>query len=124
MAGTHFEDLEVWQRAKALVVQIYKATEEFPRSEMFGLTSQMRRAAVSITANVAEGSERESSGALINYLDIARGSAGELRAHIYVAEAIGYLNDEQKVHLLSELQIVSKMLGSLRNAIKRRHNLK
>ena len=124
MGATRFEDLEVWQRTKVLVVQIYKVTENFPRNEMFGLTSQMRRAAVSITANVAEGSERESSGALINYLDIARGSAGELRAHIYVAEAIGYLSNEQKDDLLTELHIVSKMLGSLRNAIKRRQQLK
>ncbi len=113
-----FEDLVVWQKAKDLTVAIYEVTETFPKHEIFGMTSQIRRAAVSIVANIAEGSDRRSASAFANYIDIALGSASELRAHIYIAEAVGYLAPEQKQMLLSSLVEVSKMLNGLYYKVK------
>lgn len=75
-----FEDLLVWRKAKALAVAIYRMTELLPKYELFGMTSQMRRSAISIVANIAQGSSRRTSGAFANHLNIAIGSAAELRA--------------------------------------------
>ena len=113
-----FEDLQVWQKAKTLTVTLYKVTEDFPRHEIFGLTSQIRRAAVSIVANIAEGSDRRSANAFANFLDIALGSASELRAHIYIAEGVGYIAPEQKQLLLASLVEITRMLNSLYYKIK------
>ena len=88
----NYEELEVWQRAHALTVRIYRLTEAFPRSEMFGLTPQIRRAAGSIGANLAEGCGRWSEAELARYVQIAMGSASELQNHLYLAKDLDFLS--------------------------------
>ena len=112
-----YRDLVVWQRAMQLVVSIYKETEEFPRREIYGLADQIRRAAVSIPANIAEGAARQTSGAFARHLDIALGSAAELDTHLRIALEVGYLSAEQFRGLITELQEIIRMLQALHTSI-------
>ena len=88
--GASFKDLVVWQRAIELSLEIYKLTAAFPSTEQYGLTSQMRRASVSIASNIAEGSGRASKGEFIQFLGHARGSNCELQTQLAIAEALGF----------------------------------
>ncbi len=115
-----YRDLVVWQRAMQLVVSIYKETEGFPRREMYGLTDQIRRAAVSIPANIAEGAARQTSGAFARHLDIALGSAAKLDTHLRIALEVGYLSAGQFRGLITELQEIIRMLQALHTSIQRR----
>lgn len=90
-----FEDLEVWQRAKELTNLIYKYSSENAFSRDFGLRDQMRRASVSILSNIAEGFESQTQSMFIQYLGRAKGSAGEVRAQLYIARDQGYLTEEE-----------------------------
>lgn len=117
-----FQDLVVWQKAVALTVQIYQVTKDFPREELYGLTSQIRRAAVSIPSNIAEGQGRGSPSAFASHLDIAIGSASELETQLTIAERIGFLPHEQFAALLTELTAIIRMLyGLLRKIQPGRH---
>src|SRR6516164_11165111 len=89
----NYEELEVWHKAHALTVQLYRETESFPRSEMFGVTSQIRRAAGSIGANLAEGCGRWTDGELARFVQIAMGSASELQNHLRLARDLEFLCD-------------------------------
>jgi four helix bundle protein len=115
-----FQDLMVWHKARSLAKTVYTLTGHFPKYEIFGLTIQMRRCAVSIVANIAEGSARRTSGALANHLDIAIGSAAELLALTYVAEDVGYLEPPQTLALIPQIQEVTKMLNGLHLTICRK----
>lgn len=86
-----FRDLQVWHKAHRLVLDAYRATNSFPKQEMFGLTSQTRRAAVSIAANIAEGCGKRGNGKFQRFLNIATGSASELEYHILLARDLGFL---------------------------------
>jgi len=88
-----YEDLKVWRRAMDLVLQVYRCTRSFPREEIYGLTSQMRRSAVSIPNNIAEGKGRFSRKELLQFLFHARGSLLELRTQIKIARELGFLRD-------------------------------
>jgi four helix bundle protein len=88
-----FKDLKVWAKAHSLTIDVYRATRQFPKEELFGITSQMRRAASSIGANIAEGSGRKSDGELTRSLHIARGSAAELEYHLLLAHDLDLLTD-------------------------------
>jgi len=90
-----FEDLEVWQKAKELTNSIYRSSSSGSFSKDFGLRDQMRRAAVSIMSNIAEGFESQTQAMFIQYLARAKGSAGEVRAQLYIARDQGYISDEQ-----------------------------
>ena len=90
-----FRKLLVWQRAHELVLSIYKMTEKFPKSEMFGLTSQMRRAAVSISANIAEGQGAGTKPQFVRYLDIARGSLSEVEYYLVLSKDLQYMTPEK-----------------------------
>ena len=105
-----FEDLEVWQRAKELANLIYKLSSDGEFARDFGLRDQMRRAAVSIMSNIAEGFESQTQALFIKYLSYAKGSAGELRAQLYIAKDQGYLTEEQFNAALSLAEISSKQL--------------
>ena len=108
-----FKDLRVWSKAHSLTIGIYKATRGFPKEELFGLTSQMRRSASSIGANIAEGSGRRSDGELTRFLHIARGSAAELEYHLLLARDLALLSDITHGLLAKETDEVQRMLTSL-----------
>src|SRR6187200_2383107 len=91
-----YKDLDVWQKSMALAEGCYRVTSQFPRDEIYGMTAQMRRAAVSIPANIAEGYGRDQTGPFIQFLRIAQGSARELETHLILAERIR-LVDQQAV---------------------------
>lgn len=104
-----FKDLKVWQKAHAVTLTIYKLTATFPREELFGLTSQMRRAAASIGANIAEGCGRRGN-ALARFLQIAMGSASELEYHVLLAHDLSFINDQSYIQLDDEITQVKRML--------------
>ncbi len=105
-----FRDLMVWQHAVDLTVHIYKATDQFPKSEMYGLTNQMRRAGVSVASNIAEGYNR-SQAELSHFLEIARGSLAELETQLEIARRISYLSQTDYDSLLEEINILGRQLN-------------
>ena len=115
------ERLEVWERAVDFVVRIYKMTETFPREEKFGLTSQIRRAAVSVPANFAEGAARLSSKEFNYFLSIAQGSVRELATEILIARKLGYLNEQTYRIDDDELASIGRMILGLARSVKRRN---
>jgi four helix bundle protein len=116
------ERLDVWKRAIELVVSIYRHTESFPTHERYGLTSQIRRAAVSIPANVAEGAARQSSKEFAYFLSNAQGSASELETELLIAERLGYLGSAGYIAMRDEIDSVGRMLVGLTRNVRR--NLK
>src|SRR3989338_5739387 len=96
-----FRDLIVWQKAKELGILIYRETESFPRSELYGLTSQMRRAAISISSNIAEGFKRNSNKEKIQFYTTAYGSLAELESQIEISRDLKYLSDQDKIVIAS-----------------------
>ena len=104
------EELEVWQKAHQLTLNVYRATEGFPRSEVFGLSSQLRRAAASIGANLAEGCGRWSDGELARYVQISMGSASEVQNHLRLAKDLGFVDAVKYASLNSDLTSVRQML--------------
>ena len=114
MSFQSFEELEVWKLACRLSVTLYTDLRE---CRDFGMKDQMTRAAVSIASNIAEGSERVSGPDFIRFLNIAKGSAAELRTQVYIAERIGVLTDEQQKPLIADLKHISAMLHALAKSI-------
>lgn len=109
---TH-KDLTVWQKAMELVMEVYKATKMFPREENFGLTSQKRRAVVSIPSNIAEGYGRLHQRETENFLSIALGSACELETQLILSKDLGYISLDEVEQLTIEVQNIIKMLAAL-----------
>ena len=105
-----FEDLKVWQKGIELVKQIYLVTKDGELSKDFGLRDQLRRASVSIPTNIAEGFERYSRKEYLNFLNFAKGSAGEIRSLLRVALEVGYLEQEVYAQLYSQAMELSRML--------------
>ena len=117
---TRFEDLVAWQKARELTREIYGLTRSDSFGRDRGLADQMRRAAVSAMANIAEGFERPSSADFARYLVIAKGSCGELRSHLYVAVDAAYLDPAEHVRLTSFAEETSRIIAGLLRAINRR----
>lgn len=113
-----YRELLVWQKAINLVVDSYRATAGFPRSETYGLMSQIRRAATSIPANIAEGYGRGSRKKYLQFLMIAQGSLKELETHLIVAEKLAYLTKSPTERLLSSTDELGRMLGTLIRRLK------
>ena len=111
-----FEKLEVWQKARKLAKAIYVVTKQFPEEEKFGLTSQIRRAAVSICSNIAEGSSRNSYKDKARFSEMAYGSLTEVLNQLILAFDLLYLNEEDYNMLRSELEEISNMLNALRKS--------
>ena len=109
-----YKDLVVWQKAMDLSVAIYQMTKSFSKDEMFGLTSQMRRAAVSIASNIAEGEGRKSKKEFSHFLAIALGSKAELETQLLLCEKVGLVKKDDSLTTLSLLNEVGKMLASLK----------
>jgi four helix bundle protein len=112
-----FEDLEVWQIARDLSVEIYRATQDGKFYKDFGLRDQIRRAAVSVMSNIAEGFDRYSRAEFKQFLSIARGSASEVRSQLHLALALGYISQPQFDHLNGLCWRIARMLGSLRAVV-------
>jgi four helix bundle protein len=117
-----FHDLVVWQKAMELVTEIYKASQSFPKEELFGLTSQIRRAAVSIPSNIAEGRGKSSAGEFQQFLSHAKGSLAEVETQLLIAINLGYLGylEKPKVsHIMQLIARVRRLLHGLLAAIKK-----
>jgi four helix bundle protein len=111
-----FKDLEVWQKAHRLVLEIYKITKEFPGEEKFGLVSQMRRAGVSIAANIAEGFKKRGPRDKANFYNMAQGSSEELRYYMILSKDLGYVKENEG--LLIRIDEIGKMLHGLIESVK------
>lgn len=113
-----FEKLEVWKRAKDLTLEIYKITRQFPDEEKFGLVSQLRRATVSISSNIAEGSSRKSRKDQARFYIIAFGSAIEVLNQLIISNELEYISEDQYKELREELEIMMAMLNRLHDSTK------
>ena len=113
------EKLQTWIESVDLVLNIYKATERFPKEEKFGLTSQIRRAAVSIPTNIAEGAARNSSKEFAHFVSIAQGSASELETELIIAYRLGYLSETLFSKLLADLEQIGRMITGLTRRLRR-----
>jgi len=116
--GQSFKDLVVWQRSIALTIDVYRLTAKFPEAEKFGLTSQMRRAAVSIASNISEGYGRSTKGEYIQFVGHARGSCSELETQMVIAKALGFggpTNLDSAENLCND---VGRLLGALMKSLR------
>ena len=114
----NYADLQVWQKAMSLVTDIYKATTFFPREERYGLTAQIRRSAVSIPSNIAEGSARETTPDLLRFITIAYGSLAELETQLLIARNLDYLAEEIMFSLIQRCREIGRMLNGLRQSLR------
>jgi len=115
-----YQDLIVWQRGVELVAEVYRLTRKFPKEEMFGLISQMRRAAVSIPANIAEGFSRQTLADKTHFYAMALGSLTELQSFLYNALDVGYLKESERGNLYNQSIMAHKLLTGLIKSTKRR----
>ena len=117
MSYQSFEDLEVWQCSRVLVREVYLRTEAFKK---WSLRDQMRRAAVSIASNIAEGAERNATAEFQHFIGIAKGSAAELRTQVYPAMDLGLIANDEGVHMVEETKLLGAKLEALRRSLARR----
>lgn len=113
-----FRSLKVWEKSHELTLKIYKATDGFPKHELYGVTSQIRRAAVSVPTNIAEGSGKDSDGELKRFFLIAMGSASELEYLLILARDLNYLTDEAYQEMQTQLIETRKMLNAFIQRLK------
>ena len=113
-----YKELVVWQVAMDLVRDIYRATKLFPREEVYGITSQLRRSAVSVPSNIAEGQGRATRGEFVQFLCNARGSLFELETQLIIAKDLGYLNDSSSVETTEKLTRVAQLLNALISSLR------
>ena len=114
-----FEDLLVWQKSRQMVLEIYKITAKFPKSERYNLVDQINRCVVSVAANIAEGFSRYHLKESVLFYRNARGSLAELKSHLYLSFDLGYINNVTLDRLLSNIDEIGKMLNGLINSTRR-----
>jgi four helix bundle protein len=114
----NYRDLQVWSKAHNLTLELYRVSRQFPREEIYGITGQMRRAAVSIGANLAEGCGRRTSSELARFVRIAMGSASELDYHLLLSRDLGFMAADEFTRASSALIEVRKMLTSFLNSVE------
>jgi four helix bundle protein len=120
MPSRNYRDLIVWQKAMDLVENVYRATRLFPKDELYGLTSQIRRAAVFVPSNIAEGQGRGGEPEMVRFLRIAHGSLREVETQILIAQRLGYLDLEQTQKLIEQAAEVGRLLnGLIRSKVER-----
>jgi four helix bundle protein len=113
-----FKDLYVWQRSMDLVLDVYRITETYPRHELFNLTTQTRKSAISIPSNVAEGANRHAPAAYVNHVNIAMGSEGELLTQLEIGRRLGYVSGKELERPLRELAEIGRMLNGLATSLE------
>ncbi len=118
MAVQSYRQLIAWQKAMELVKQIYNLTKSFPKEEIYGLTSQIRRAAVSVPSNIAEGQGRDSTKEFIHHLSIAYGSLMEVETQVLIAESLNYLKSEETSLILEKTAEVGRIINGLSHSLK------
>jgi len=118
LAVRSFKDLVVWQKSMVLAKEVYEMTRSFPDEERFGLAAQLRRCAVSIPSNIAEGQGRSQGKEFLRYLQIAKGSQQELETQILLCDSLGYLNKEQSAHMINLTHEVGRMLAGLGRSVR------
>ena len=120
LAGRGFRDLRVWKDGMDLAEQIYRLTRDFPKQELYGLTNQLRPAAVSVPSNIAEGQARTHVKEYLHFLSTAKGSLAEVQTQLEIAARLDYLTPKQLEQVLQQADAVSKQLYALRNALVER----
>jgi len=118
MKSTDYKDLVVWQKSVDLAIWVYEMTRTFPKEEIYGITSQMRRAAVSVSSNIAEGQSRQHRAEFIQFLYIAKGSLAELETQLIIAKKLDYLAEESALAGTSRLAEVHRLLVPLIRKLK------
>ena len=117
MGVTDHRELVAWQKAVDLVELLYRRTQSLPKEELYGLKSQMRRAAVSIPSNIAEGQARRTTRDFIHFLSVARGSLKELETQIIISRRLGYVNATQQSELIDATEEVSRLISGLNRSL-------
>jgi four helix bundle protein len=118
---SNFRNLLVWQKSMSLTTKIYNSTKQFPKEEIFGLTSQIRRSSISIPSNIAEGFARDSNKEYLRFLNISIGSLFEMQTQLEIAKNIQYLNEEEFNNLYENSREIERMLVSFISKIKERN---
>ena len=113
-----FKNLEIWKRSQDLCIEVYTVTRNFPSTETFGLTSQLRRAAVSIPSNIAEGTSRNSDKEFVRFLEISLGSAFELESQLILAKRLEFIEIDTFERIVAELNAVIQMTMKFRSRLK------
>lgn len=113
----HYKELNVWKKSRELCSLIYKITKDFPETEKFGLTSQLRRASVSIPSNIAEGAARKSKKEFSRFLEISMGSAYEVETQILIATDLNFISEVDSEQLTQSIVSIIKMLSKLRSSL-------
>ncbi len=114
------EKLDVWKMSVEMVTKVYEYTKAFPADKRFGLTSQIRRAAVSIPANIAEGAARQHDKKFLQYLYVAQGSVSELETELLIAQSLGYLSPDRFDELYDEINTIARMIVGLAKSVRSR----
>lgn len=117
---TKFEDLKVWQDSHKLAMEIYLITKKFPREELFGIVSQIRRSALSVPTNIVEGFYRHTTKELIQFLYTSRGSSGEVIYHLLVSKDLGYISNEQYLTLRQKYEYLAMSINALINSLNKK----
>jgi four helix bundle protein len=120
MAVSDYRDLIVWQKAMGLVEAVYKITANFPREEIYGLTSQVRRASVSIPSNIAEGQGRRTTRDFLSFLSIAHGSLKEVETQIMIAKRLQFICEGKQSEILELTTEVGRLISDLANSLKKK----
>jgi four helix bundle protein len=118
----HYRELIVWQKAIGFVKSVYLATNDFPKTEIYCLASQIRRAAISIPSNIAEGQGRSTTRDFLHFLSMSQGSLMEVETQITIAEQLGYLKKEQESALLASAAEIGRLLNGLSNSLNKKLN--
>lgn len=118
--ATYYRDLHVWRKALDWAETVYKLTAGWPREERFGLVSQVRRSAISVASNIAEGAARRTTGEFVQFVGIAQGSLAEAETQLLLAQRLGYATDRDASALLAASAEISRMLAGLASSLRRR----
>lgn len=113
----NYKNLKIWKDAALFAVEVYKMTKEFPKEEMYGLTDQLRRASVSMSSNIAEGSKRSTKKDFNSFLAIAHGSGAEAESQLFIAKELGYVGEKKYAELTTKLDEILRMIASFSKSL-------